>query len=55
MFTSGKVFFKETKISGIQTNIPLFLHILENPDFKRGSYSTNLLKQMVNELRSVKL
>jgi acetyl-CoA carboxylase, biotin carboxylase subunit len=43
----ARSFFKETKISGIQTNIPLFLHILENPDFKRGSYSTNLLKQMV--------
>lgn len=42
----ARKFFNETVISGIQTNIPLFLHILEEPNFQNGQYTTNLLKVM---------
>lgn len=37
-------FFKTTEVEGIQTNIELFLQLLENPAFLSGKYSTNLLK-----------
>nr|WP_263328113.1 acetyl-CoA carboxylase biotin carboxylase subunit [Neobacillus sp. Marseille-Q6967] len=36
-------FFKQVKIEGIKTNVPLFLNILENEEFKSGNYSTNFL------------
>jgi acetyl-CoA carboxylase, biotin carboxylase subunit len=36
----------ETKIEGIKTNIPLLLEVLENDQFQKGHYSTNLVKTM---------
>jgi acetyl-CoA carboxylase biotin carboxylase subunit len=36
-------FFREVKISGIQTNAPLFLNILADEDFQNGLYTTSFL------------
>ncbi|MCL6570696.1 MAG: acetyl-CoA carboxylase biotin carboxylase subunit [Bacillus sp. (in: Bacteria)] len=36
-------FFREMKISGIQTNAPLFVNILADEDFQNGLYTTNFL------------
>jgi len=36
----------ETKIEGIKTNIPLLLEVLDNDQFQKGNYSTNLVKTM---------
>lgn len=36
-------FFKEMKIEGIKTNVPLFLSILSDRDFQNGSYTTSFL------------
>jgi acetyl-CoA carboxylase, biotin carboxylase subunit len=36
-------FFKDVKIEGIKTNVPLFLNILTNNDFQNGSYTTSFL------------
>lgn len=41
-------FFKETKVEGIKTNLPLFQSIIEDEDFKNNSYDTSFLsKQLV--------
>lgn len=39
---------QETAIKGIQTNIPLFLNILEHPDFIKGKFFTNFIQLMQN-------
>lgn len=39
---------QETVIKGIQTNIPLFLKILEHPDFIKGKFFTDFI-QIMNE------
>ncbi|MCU9612212.1 acetyl-CoA carboxylase biotin carboxylase subunit [Caldibacillus lycopersici] len=39
-------FFEQTTVEGIQTNIPLFLRVLENESFINGTHSTNLLEKM---------
>ena len=36
----------ETKISGIKTNVPTLLRALEQPDFVRGRYTTDLLQKL---------
>lgn len=36
-------FFKGIRVSGVKTNAPLFLNILEDGDFKKGNYTTNFL------------
>lgn len=36
-------FFKDFQIEGIKTNVPLFLNILTNNDFQKGSYTTSFL------------
>ena len=33
----------ETRIAGIKTNVPALLRALEQPDFVRGRYTTDLL------------
>ncbi|MFJ7729892.1 acetyl/propionyl/methylcrotonyl-CoA carboxylase subunit alpha [Neobacillus sp. NPDC097160] len=38
----------ETKITGIKTNIPLLVEVLENKEFQSGFYSTNLVNKMRN-------
>ncbi|MEN2994305.1 MAG: acetyl-CoA carboxylase biotin carboxylase subunit [Thermodesulfovibrio sp.] len=40
---------QETLIKGIQTNIPLFLKILENPDFIKGQFFTDFIQTMNNK------
>lgn len=42
-------FFRTTEISGIHTNIPFFLRLLENKDFLMGDYSTKLVEQLVKK------
>jgi acetyl-CoA carboxylase biotin carboxylase subunit len=42
-------FLKDVQIEGIKTNLPLFLKILANNDFKSGMYTTSFLtKNLVN-------
>ncbi|MFL6558449.1 MAG: biotin carboxylase, partial [Bacillus sp. (in: firmicutes)] len=42
-------FFKDIKIEGIKTNVPLILNILSNIDFQNGTYTTSFLtKKLVN-------
>lgn len=36
-------FFREMQVEGIKTNIPLFIKILENESFQKGSYTTKFL------------
>ncbi|PLS06447.1 acetyl-CoA carboxylase biotin carboxylase subunit [Neobacillus cucumis] len=36
-------FFKDIKIEGIKTNVPLFLNILKSESFQKGEYTTNFL------------
>ena len=36
----------DTVIQGIKTNIPLLLEVLDNEEFQKGFYSTNLIKRM---------
>ena len=36
----------ETRISGIKTNVPTLLRALEQPDFVRGRYTTDLLQTL---------
>ena len=36
----------ETRISGIKTNVPTLLRALEQPDFVRGRYTTDLLQKL---------
>ena len=36
-------FFKDVKIEGIKTNVPLFLNILASDPFQKGEYTTQLL------------
>ncbi len=38
-------FFKNVKIDGIKTNVPLFLNILENESFQNGDYTTHFLNK----------
>ena len=42
---AAKRFFKEIKIEGIKTNVPLFLTILESDSFQKGEYTTNFLNK----------
>ncbi|MBD7936830.1 acetyl-CoA carboxylase biotin carboxylase subunit [Cytobacillus sp. Sa5YUA1] len=37
-------FFEELEISGIKTNAPLFVEILDDQDFSKGQYTTDFLK-----------
>jgi acetyl/propionyl-CoA carboxylase alpha subunit len=39
----GKAALKDTVISGIKTNIPLHLQLLENEKFCKGDYTTRLI------------
>lgn len=39
-------FFRTTEWEGIQTNIPLFIELLGNDDFKKGQYTTQLLNKL---------
>lgn len=36
-------FFNGVKIEGIKTNVPLFLNVLTNNDFRNGTYTTSFL------------
>ncbi|SFA75668.1 MULTISPECIES: acetyl/propionyl/methylcrotonyl-CoA carboxylase subunit alpha [unclassified Bacillus (in: firmicutes)] len=38
-------FFKDLKIEGIKTNVPLFLSLLEDEDFQNGLYTTSFLNE----------
>jgi acetyl-CoA carboxylase, biotin carboxylase subunit len=42
---AAKRFFKDIKIEGIKTNVPLFLTILESDSFQKGEYTTNFLNK----------
>jgi acetyl-CoA carboxylase, biotin carboxylase subunit len=48
--TIAENFIKKMKIEGIKTNAPLFLMILNNGDFRNGTYTTSFLseKQLTN-------
>ncbi|MEH7252965.1 acetyl-CoA carboxylase biotin carboxylase subunit [Neobacillus niacini] len=39
-------FFNDLQIEGIKTNAPLFINILVNNEFKKGSYTTAFIKKM---------
>ncbi len=41
----AKAALREYVIDGIQTNIPLHLKILDDPDFRRGDYATDFLRR----------
>lgn len=41
----AKKFFEELRLSGIKTNAPLFMDILENPQFVKGNYTTAFLNR----------
>jgi acetyl-CoA carboxylase, biotin carboxylase subunit len=41
----AKAALREYVIDGIQTNIPLHLKILDDPDFQRGDYATDFLRR----------
>ncbi|HUY17603.1 MAG TPA: acetyl-CoA carboxylase biotin carboxylase subunit [Candidatus Binataceae bacterium] len=41
----AKAALREYVIDGIQTNIPLHLKILNDPDFQRGDYATDFLRR----------
>lgn len=43
---------QETVIKGIQTNIPLFLKLLEHPDFIKGKFFTDFVQTMNNNDKS---
>ncbi|MGB9710831.1 MAG: acetyl-CoA carboxylase biotin carboxylase subunit [Thermodesulfovibrio sp.] len=43
---------QETAIKGIQTNISLFLRVLENPDFIKGKFFTDFIQLMNNNNKS---
>lgn len=43
---------QETVIKGIQTNIPLFLKLLEHPDFIKGKFFTDFVQSMNNNDKS---
>ncbi|MGC8937810.1 MAG: acetyl-CoA carboxylase biotin carboxylase subunit, partial [Thermodesulfovibrio sp.] len=43
---------QETAIKGIQTNISLFLRVLENPDFIKGKFFTDFNQLMNNNNKS---
>jgi acetyl-CoA carboxylase biotin carboxylase subunit len=36
----------ETRIAGIKTNVPTLLRAIEQPDFVRGRYTTDLLQKL---------
>ena len=36
----------ETRIAGIKTNVPTLLRAIEQPDFVRGRYTTDLLQTL---------
>lgn len=40
-------FFKDVRIEGIKTNVPLFLNILTNNDFQNGTYTTSFLTKAI--------
>ncbi|MBT2654258.1 acetyl-CoA carboxylase biotin carboxylase subunit [Bacillus sp. ISL-18] len=42
---AAKRFFKEIKIEGIKTNVPLFLTILDSDSFQKGEYTTDFLNK----------
>lgn len=42
---AAKRFFKDIKIEGIKTNVPLFLTILDTDSFQKGEYTTNFLNK----------
>ncbi|ULT58483.1 acetyl-CoA carboxylase biotin carboxylase subunit [Neobacillus drentensis] len=42
---AAKRFFKDIKIEGIKTNVPLFLTILDSDSFQKGEYTTNFLNK----------
>ena len=41
---------EETSIEGIKTTIPLYIKIMDNPFFKRGSVMTNFLKTCIDSI-----
>ncbi|GAB6183284.1 acetyl-CoA carboxylase biotin carboxylase subunit [Thermodesulfovibrio hydrogeniphilus] len=43
---------EETIISGIKTNIPFFLKLLQHPDFIKGKFFTNFIQNMNNNEKS---
>ncbi|MGD6793605.1 acetyl-CoA carboxylase biotin carboxylase subunit [Metabacillus indicus] len=43
----AEAFLNGVKIEGIKTNLPLFLTILSNSQFKKGTYSTSFLQTAV--------
>jgi acetyl-CoA carboxylase, biotin carboxylase subunit len=44
---SAEEFFKNLQIEGIKTNVPLFLKILVDEDFKKGIYTTTFLSKKI--------
>ncbi|UZJ77266.1 acetyl/propionyl/methylcrotonyl-CoA carboxylase subunit alpha [Fictibacillus sp. KU28468] len=38
-------FFNEFEVRGIKTNAPLFIKVLEDPDFQKGVYTTGFLSE----------
>jgi acetyl-CoA carboxylase biotin carboxylase subunit len=38
----------EYMVTGIKTTIPFQLAILQDPNFRRGVYSTNFIEQLLN-------
>lgn len=44
--SKAKEFFQTTEVTGIKTNIPLFIKLLDNEAFVMGDYSTNLLHNL---------
>lgn len=41
----AKEFFQNIEIEGIKTNIPLFMNIIDDNDFKNGMYTTKFLTE----------
>jgi len=41
----------EYLITGIKTTIPFSLAILQDPDFRRGQYSTNFVERLLGSAR----
>jgi len=44
---------QETLIKGIQTNVPMFLKVLEHPDFIKGKFFTDFIQSINNKEESL--
>lgn len=45
----AKKFLFEVNINGIKTNLPLFLELLQDPDFLKGDYTTKFLEERTKQ------